>query len=153
MNEENARNDTGREETKSTRRRVNKYLFGRSESSGKLSTSWRTMASSFAASGSRRSGAATMLRSVGLYHPARCHVGLYHPTRCHVVKNTGARTSRLVCFVGAFAKLEKSTASFVMCVRPLIGMEQLDGLWKDFHLFSFHIRVFFEYLWRKLNFY
>jgi hypothetical protein len=33
----------------------------------------------------------------------------------------------------AFAKLGKSTISFVMSVRPSVRMEQLGSHWRDFH--------------------
>ena len=37
------------------------------------------------------------------------------------------------CILGAFAKLPKSTISFVMSVRPSVHMEQLCSQWKNFH--------------------
>ena len=36
-------------------------------------------------------------------------------------------------FLGAFAKLRKTTISFVMSVRPSYRMEQLGSHWTDFH--------------------
>jgi hypothetical protein len=43
-------------------------------------------------------------------------------------------------FAGAFAKLRKTTISFVMPVRPSVRMEQLGFHWMDFH------EILFEYL-------
>ena len=37
------------------------------------------------------------------------------------------------CLLGAFAKLRKSTITFVMSVRLFVRMEQLGSYWADFH--------------------
>jgi len=39
-------------------------------------------------------------------------------------------------FLGAFAELGKATISFVMSVRPYVGMQQLGSLWMDFLKFD-----------------
>jgi len=36
-------------------------------------------------------------------------------------------------FLGVFAKKRKATVSFVMSVRPHVGMGQLGSNWADFH--------------------
>jgi hypothetical protein len=42
-----------------------------------------------------------------------------------------------ICFLGVFTKLQKATISFLMSVRPSVGMEQLVSMWKDFHGISY----------------
>jgi len=53
-------------------------------------------------------------------------------------------------FLGAFAKLQKATISFVMSVRP--------SLWNNSastgqYFIKFHVSVFFSNLWKKFKFY
>jgi len=37
------------------------------------------------------------------------------------------------CFLGTFAKLRKTTISFVMSACPSVRMEKLGSQWTDFH--------------------
>ena len=45
------------------------------------------------------------------------------------------------CFLGAFAKLQKATISFVMAVHLSVRMEQLGSHWTDFHEILY-LRIF-----------
>ena len=44
-----------------------------------------------------------------------------------------AKRILIVLFLGAFAKLRKTTTSFVMYARLPVRTEQLGSQWKDFH--------------------
>jgi len=54
-------------------------------------------------------------------------------------------------FLGTFAKLRKTTISFVMSVRPSVRMEQLGSHWTDFHEI-WYLSIFSKVCWENSSF-
>jgi len=53
----------------------------------------------------------------------------------------------LYLFLGAFAKLQKATVSFVISVRPFVCPHGTTGLQLD----GFSLNFIFEYFWESLS--
>ena len=77
-----------------------------------------------------------------------CVSGLSHAS--HFYQRISGRSYELwLYFLDAFAKLQQSAISCVMCVRPSVRMEQFGSHWADFHEI-WHFRIFRKTVEKKI---